>query len=113
MFSEDEKKLRALKRKYGLEAALSYDQYDEYLASHEVDAPTVGPGKLDNPFHASTRPAPAPPSSRLPGRPGERALVVVAARVPRRVAHPPGVIARAIASAAPALGKFVHYRAEG
>jgi glucose-fructose oxidoreductase len=48
VFSEDEQKLRALKRKYGLEAALSYDQYDEYLASHEVDAVYIA---LPNDLH--------------------------------------------------------------
>jgi glucose-fructose oxidoreductase len=38
LFSEDETKLRALKRKYGVEAVLSYEQYDEYLRSGEIDA---------------------------------------------------------------------------
>jgi predicted dehydrogenase len=38
LFSDDETKLRALKRKYGAEVGLDYEQYDEYLASGEVDA---------------------------------------------------------------------------
>jgi predicted dehydrogenase len=38
IFSDDETKLRALGRKYGVAAALGYDQYDGYLGSGEVDA---------------------------------------------------------------------------
>jgi predicted dehydrogenase len=38
LFSEDATKLRALKRKYGVAAALGYEQYDDYLRSGEVDA---------------------------------------------------------------------------
>lgn len=38
LFSDDDTKLRALKRKYGVEHALSYDQYDEFLTSGAVDA---------------------------------------------------------------------------
>jgi len=38
IFSEDETKLRALKRKYGVTAAFGYERYDEYLGSGEVDA---------------------------------------------------------------------------
>jgi glucose-fructose oxidoreductase len=38
LFSRDETKLRALKRRYGVAAALGYDQYDDYLAAGEVDA---------------------------------------------------------------------------
>jgi glucose-fructose oxidoreductase len=38
LFSEDETKLKALKRKYRVEHALSYDQYDEFLKSGAVDA---------------------------------------------------------------------------
>jgi predicted dehydrogenase len=49
LFSADETKLRALRRKYGVEAALGYDQYDEYLRSGEVDAVYV---TLPNDLHA-------------------------------------------------------------
>jgi predicted dehydrogenase len=48
IFSEDETKLRALKRKYGVAAALGYDQYDDYLAAGEVDAVYVA---LPNDMH--------------------------------------------------------------
>jgi len=48
IFSEDETKLRALKRKYGVEAALGYDQFDEYLRSGAVDAVYVA---LPNDLH--------------------------------------------------------------
>jgi predicted dehydrogenase len=48
LFSEDETKLRVLKRKYGVAAALGYDQYDEYLRSGEVDAVYVA---LPNDLH--------------------------------------------------------------
>ena len=49
IFSEDETKLRALRRKYGVAAALGYDQYDDYLRSGEVDAVYVA---LPNDKHA-------------------------------------------------------------
>ena len=49
IFSEDETKLRALKRKYGVAAALGYDQYDDYLRSGAVDAVYVA---LPNDKHA-------------------------------------------------------------
>jgi glucose-fructose oxidoreductase len=48
LFSDDETKLRALKRKYGVAAALGYDQYDDYLAAGEVDAVYVA---LPNDLH--------------------------------------------------------------
>lgn len=48
IFSEDETKLRALKRKYGVEAALGYDHFDEYLSSGAVDAVYVA---LPNDLH--------------------------------------------------------------
>src|SRR6185369_2119928 len=48
IFSEDETKLRSLKRKYGVAAALGYDQYDEYLRSGEVDAVYIA---LPNDLH--------------------------------------------------------------
>jgi predicted dehydrogenase len=48
IFSQDETKLRALRRKYGV-AALGYDQYDDYLQSGEVDAVYV---TLPNDMHA-------------------------------------------------------------
>jgi len=49
IFSEDETKLRALRRKYGVAAALGYDQYDDYLRSGAVDAVYVA---LPNDKHA-------------------------------------------------------------
>jgi predicted dehydrogenase len=49
IFSDDETKLRALKRKYGVAAALGYGQYVEYLHSHEVDAVYIA---LPNDMHA-------------------------------------------------------------
>ena len=49
IFSEDETKLRSLKRRYGVAAALGYDQYDEYLGSGEVDAVYIA---LPNDMHA-------------------------------------------------------------
>ena len=49
IFSEDETKLRALRRKYGVAAALGYDQYDDYLRSGEVDAVYIA---LPNDMHA-------------------------------------------------------------
>jgi predicted dehydrogenase len=48
IFSDDETKLRALKRKYGVAAALGYEQYDEYLRSGEVDAVYIA---LPNDLH--------------------------------------------------------------
>jgi glucose-fructose oxidoreductase len=48
LFSDDESKLRALKRKYGVAAALGYDQYDDYLAAGEVDAVYIA---LPNDLH--------------------------------------------------------------
>jgi predicted dehydrogenase len=48
IFSQDETKLRALKRKYGVEAALDYEHYDEYLSSGAVDAVYVA---LPNDMH--------------------------------------------------------------
>src|SRR5690242_12515717 len=38
IFSEDATKLKVLKRKYGVSAALDYDQYDEYLHGRQLDA---------------------------------------------------------------------------
>jgi predicted dehydrogenase len=48
IFSEDEKKLRTLRRKYGVAAALGYEHYDEYLRSGEVDAVYIA---LPNDMH--------------------------------------------------------------
>lgn len=48
IFSEDATKLRALKRKYRVEHALSYDEYDEFLASGAVDAVYIA---LPNDLH--------------------------------------------------------------
>lgn len=48
IFSEDETKLRALKRKYGVETALGYDQFDAYLGSGAVDAVYIA---LPNDLH--------------------------------------------------------------
>lgn len=48
IFSEDETKLRALKRKYGVETALGYDHFEEYLSSGAVDAVYVA---LPNDLH--------------------------------------------------------------
>lgn len=48
IFSQDETKLRALKSKYGVEAALDYGHYDEYLRSGAVDAVYVA---LPNDLH--------------------------------------------------------------
>jgi glucose-fructose oxidoreductase len=50
IFSSDETKLRALKRKYGVAVALGYDQYDDYLRSGEVDAVYIA---LPNDMHAN------------------------------------------------------------
>jgi glucose-fructose oxidoreductase len=49
IFSEDPTKLRALRRKHGVSAALEYDQYDDYLRSGEVDAVYIA---LPNDMHA-------------------------------------------------------------
>jgi predicted dehydrogenase len=49
LFSEDETKLRALKKRYGVDAALGYDQFDDYLRAGEVDAVYVA---LPNDMHA-------------------------------------------------------------
>ena len=49
LFSDDETKLRTLKRKYQVAAALGYGQYIEYLASGEVDAVYIA---LPNDMHA-------------------------------------------------------------
>jgi predicted dehydrogenase len=38
IFSQDKTKLRALRRKYDVAAALGYDEYDDYLRSGEIDA---------------------------------------------------------------------------
>jgi len=38
IFSDDDQKLSALRKKYGVATALGYDQYDEYLRSGEIDA---------------------------------------------------------------------------
>ena len=49
IFSQDETKLRALRRKYGVSAALGYDQFDDYLGAGEVDAVYIA---LPNDMHA-------------------------------------------------------------
>src|SRR6186713_1731126 len=49
IFSNDRTKLRALKRKYGVAAALDYEEYDDYLRSGEVDAVYIA---LPNDLHA-------------------------------------------------------------
>lgn len=49
IFSEDETKLRALRRKYDVATALGYDHYDDYLRSGAVDAVYVA---LPNDKHA-------------------------------------------------------------
>jgi predicted dehydrogenase len=49
IFSQDETKLRALRRKYGVAAALGYDQFDDYLQSGAVDAVYIA---LPNDLHA-------------------------------------------------------------
>jgi predicted dehydrogenase len=48
IFSDDDSKLRALKRKYGVASALDYAHYDEYLRSGEVDAVYIA---LPNDMH--------------------------------------------------------------
>ena len=50
LFSNDRRKLRDLKRKYGVAAALGYDQYDDFLRSGEIDAVYVA---LPNDMHAA------------------------------------------------------------
>jgi glucose-fructose oxidoreductase len=49
LFSDDESKLRALKRRYGVEHALPYDEFDEFLASGAIDAVYIA---LPNDMHA-------------------------------------------------------------
>jgi glucose-fructose oxidoreductase len=49
IFSQDETKLRALRRRYGVAAALGYDQYEDYLQAGEVDAIYIA---LPNDMHA-------------------------------------------------------------
>src|SRR5437764_6510546 len=49
IFSQDEAKLRALRRRYRVAAALGYDQYEDYLRSGEVDAIYIA---LPNDMHA-------------------------------------------------------------
>jgi glucose-fructose oxidoreductase len=49
IFSQNESKLRALRRKYGVAAALGYDQYEDYLQAGEVDAVYIA---LPNDMHA-------------------------------------------------------------
>jgi predicted dehydrogenase len=48
IFSEDPTKRRTLARKYGVAAALPYDQYDEYLRGDQVDAVYIA---LPNDLH--------------------------------------------------------------
>jgi predicted dehydrogenase len=48
IFSDDDSKLRALKRKYRVAAALGYDQFEEYLRSGEIDAVYIA---LPNDMH--------------------------------------------------------------
>jgi glucose-fructose oxidoreductase len=48
IFSKDATKLRALKRKYSVDAALGYEEYDDYLRSGEVDAVYIA---LPNDMH--------------------------------------------------------------
>src|SRR5437764_6288138 len=38
IFSHDKTKLRALRRKYDVAAALPYEEYDDYLRSGDIDA---------------------------------------------------------------------------
>jgi glucose-fructose oxidoreductase len=49
LFSEDTRKLRALRRTYGVEHALGYDEYDAFLRSGAVDAIYIA---LPNNLHA-------------------------------------------------------------
>jgi len=48
IFSDDDEKLSALRKKYGVAMALGYDQYDEYLRSGEIDAVYIA---LPNDLH--------------------------------------------------------------
>jgi len=48
IFSDDDTKLRALKRKYGVATALNYAHYDDYLRGGEVDAVYIA---LPNDMH--------------------------------------------------------------
>jgi glucose-fructose oxidoreductase len=50
LFSDDATKLRALRRRYGVEYALPYDQLDEFLESNTVDAVYIA---LPNDLHAA------------------------------------------------------------
>lgn len=49
LFSDDATKLRSLKRRYGVEHALPYHRYDEFLASGTVDAVYIA---VPNDLHA-------------------------------------------------------------
>jgi predicted dehydrogenase len=49
LFSDDDTKLRSLKRRYGVEHALPYERYDEFLASGAVDAVYIA---VPNDLHA-------------------------------------------------------------
>jgi predicted dehydrogenase len=49
LFSDDDTKLRSLKRRYDVEHALPYDRYDELLASGAVDAVYIA---VPNDLHA-------------------------------------------------------------
>ena len=49
LFSDDETKLRGLRRRYGVEHALAYEQFDAFLASGAVDAVYIA---LPNDMHA-------------------------------------------------------------
>jgi predicted dehydrogenase len=49
IFSDDDTKLRALKRKYSPSVALGYEHYDDYLRSGDVDAVYIA---LPNDMHA-------------------------------------------------------------
>jgi predicted dehydrogenase len=49
LFSDDDSKLRGLRRRYGVEHALAYDQFDAFLASGAVDAVYIA---LPNDLHA-------------------------------------------------------------
>jgi glucose-fructose oxidoreductase len=49
LFSDDDTKLRSLKRRYDVEHALPYDRYDELLATGAVDAVYIA---VPNDLHA-------------------------------------------------------------
>ena len=49
LFSDDDTKLRGLRRRYGVEHALAYDEFDAFLASGAVDAVYIA---LPNDMHA-------------------------------------------------------------